>query len=214
MKQYILFDNDGILVDTEQYYFQSSKEVLEEVGLHLTLPLFREISLIKGEGVWNAFEELKDNEKLVDTLRKKRDLIYNEYLKTQPILIDGVEEKLIELSKDFRMAIVTSSLRENFLTIHNRTGLLKFFEFYITNEDYERSKPFPDPYLLALEKFNISSDQAVVIEDTERGIEAATAANIDSIAIPTELSKESNFTNAALILDSIKELNREKIFSL
>ena len=205
--EYILFDNDGVLVDTEKYYFKASKEVLATVGLNLSIEKFCEISLIKGVGVWEAFpDELSDTE-LVDRLRTKRDRIYNNYLKSEYIAIDGVEDVLRELSSKFRMAIVTSALRDDFLTIHNRTGLLKYFDFYLTNGDYPRSKPDPSPYLKAVERFGCPKESSIIIEDTLRGVMAGKNAEIDTVAIKSELSASIDFSDiATYTVNSIGEL--------
>ncbi len=205
MKKFILFDSDGVLVDTEQYYLRASQDVLSEIGLHLTTDLFREISLIRGTGVWDAFPELTD-ERQIEELRNRRNRLFNEYLKSEPIIIPHVKEVVEELSRKYRMAIVTSALREDFLTVHARSELLPYFEFYLTNGDYPRSKPFPDPWLTALDRFKGKCSDAVVIEDSQRGITAGVAAGITTIAIPTLLTIGSDFTNANFTLSSILEL--------
>lgn len=204
MKKFILFDNDGVLVNTEQYYFSSSREILASVGCDLTLELFIELSLTQGVGVWNGFPHLE--KELVSELRAKRDQRYNDLLKTEPIAVDGVEEILKELSKEYQMAIVTSALRPDFLTIHERTGFLQYFEFFLSNGDYAHSKPSPEPYLAGLNKFGANAADTIVVEDTLRGIRAGNAADIDTIAIPNEMNQADDFSEATYQLQSIKEL--------
>lgn len=204
MKSYLLFDNDGVLVNTEQYYFKSSREILATVGCDLTKELFIELSLTRGVGVWEGFSHLE--KELVDELREKRDTIYNEMLKTEPIAIDGVEEVLQQLSKRYHMAIVTSALRNDFLTIHERTGFLQYFEFFLSNGDYTHSKPSPEPYQVGLNRFGCSANEAVVIEDTLRGIRAGNAADITTIAIPNEMNHSFDFSEATYRINAISEL--------
>lgn len=206
MKKFLLFDNDGILVDTEQYYYRASKEILAEVGLDLTHDIFRDISLIQGKGVWSAFPERLSDPEEVQKLRDKRDLLYRSFLETEPITIPGVEEVINELSKSYRMCIVTSALKGDFLTIHERTGLLSYFEFFLANGEYPRSKPNPDPYLTALEKIGGKPEEAVVIEDSLRGVQAGVNAEITTVAIPTEMTAGSDFSIADHRIKSIKEL--------
>lgn len=204
VKPYLLFDNDGILVNTERYYFKSSREILATVGCDLTLELFIELSLTRGVGVWDGFPHL--DPELVKELRNKRDDIYNEMLRSEPIAIGGVEEVLQELQGTYRMAIVTSALRNDFLTIHERTGFLKYFDFFLSNGDYKCSKPSPEPYLAGLQKFGCKSSEAVVIEDTHRGIRAGNAAGITTIAIPNEMNQNFDFSEATYRLNTISEL--------
>ena len=205
MLTYILFDNDGILVDTEKYYFQASQEVLQTVGLTLTPELFNEVSLNRGVGVWEAFPgELSTNQ--IDSLRDIRDQKYRSLLATEPLMVDGVDEILRELSSRYHLAIITTALREDFETIHARTGLLSYFDFYLTNGDYAHSKPAPDPYLAGIKKIGRNAEEGVVVEDTLRGVRAAKAAGLRVIAIPNSFNKQDDFSEADYQLESIKEL--------
>ncbi len=206
MKNILLFDNDGILVNTERYYFEASRQVLSSIGLTLTRELFVEYSLTQGVGVWNAFPQLTKVEVL--SLRKERDQCYNSLLSTEPIAVDGVEEVLQDLmAREYRMAIVTSSLPHDFLTIHERTGFLKYFEFYLANGDYKASKPDPSPYLTALLRLKARAEHAVVIEDTLRGIRAGNSAGCYTVAIPNHLNSGlSSFEEADSELASIAAL--------
>ncbi len=206
MKKYILFDSDGILVDTEQYYYKASVEILAEIGLDLTFEDFREVSLIQGKGVWNAFPDRLTDEAEISKLRAKRDVLYHSMIESEPISIPNVETVIDELHSEYKMAIVTSALKNDFLAIHERTGFLSRFEFYLANGEYPKGKPNPDPYLTALAKFDGDVSEAVVIEDSLRGVQAGVSAGITTIAIPTEMTKGSDFSIADYVLDSISEL--------
>jgi HAD superfamily hydrolase (TIGR01509 family) len=204
---HILFDNDGILVDTEQYYLKSSQDVLSAEGFNLTEELFIEYSLTKGVGVWDAFPNSFSEKQLVE-LRAQRDSIYNRKLQVEPLEIDGAREVIEELTKSFKLCLVTSALKNDFLTIHKRTGFLKYFEFYLANGDYPRSKPDPSPYLMALDKFGITAENALVVEDTQRGVIAAKKAGIKTVVIPNSLNRKGEFKEADYRLDSIKTLHK------
>ncbi len=206
MKKYILFDSDGILVDTEQYYYKASVEILKEIGLDLTFEDFREVSLIQGKGVWNAFPDRLTDESEIAELRAKRDVLYHSMIQSEPISIPNVETVIDELHSEYKMAIVTSALKNDFLAIHKRTGFLNRFEFFLANGEYPKGKPNPDPYLTALAKFDGDVSEAVVIEDSLRGVQAGVSAGITTIAIPTEMTKGSDFSIADYVLDSISEL--------
>jgi len=206
MKKYILFDSDGILVDTEQYYFKASVEILAEIGLEHTFEDFREVSLIQGKGVWSAFPNRLTDELEIHGLRTKRDILYHSMIQSEPISIPNVAHVIDELQSKYKMAIVTSALKNDFLAIHHRTGFLDRFEFYLANGEYPRGKPNPDPYLTALAKFGGAPEEAVVIEDSFRGVQAGVSAGITTIAIPTEMTKGSDFSIADHVLDSIDDL--------
>ena len=104
------------------------------------------------------------------------------------------------------MGIVTSSRRDHFDVIHAKTDLLRYFDFVLTAGDFPRTKPHPDPYLLAIERSGVAQAECIAIEDSERGLEAATLAGIRCIAIPTMLTRSCSFEGAHRVLDSIREV--------
>jgi len=112
----VLWDNDGVLVDTEGLYFQACKQVLGSVGIDLTLDHFKEISLRRGESTFVLAAEQGIDADTVSRLRKERDRIYAELLASRCPVIDGVEEVLRSLHGRVRMGVVTSARRQHFET--------------------------------------------------------------------------------------------------
>lgn len=197
----ILWDNDGVLVDTEGMYFQACREVLGSIGIDLTLAQFKEISLRRGEStfVLAADQDLSADE--VAQLRKQRDQRYGDLLRTQPVVIDGVEDVLRSLYGRARMGIVTSSQRQHFEAIHETSGLTRYMDFTLTREDYVQSKPAPEPYLTAMQRHGLRPDQCVVVEDSERGLASATAAGVDCIVVLSQWTRDGDFSDAVAVVE-------------
>ena len=126
---------------------------------------------------------------------------------TEPCLIEGVEETLRSLHGRVRMGVVTSSRRQHFEIAHARTGLRKYLDFVLTLEDYRQAKPNPDPYLTAINRYRLQPDQCIVVEDSERGLAAATAAGLDCLIVRTEWSKDGDFSKACCIVDSVADVS-------
>jgi HAD superfamily hydrolase (TIGR01509 family) len=201
----ILWDNDGILVETEHLYMEATRRVLASVGFDLTKELFRQHFLQSSQGVWHL--ALAENPKLdVEALKAQRGELYSELLQTEDILIPGVTDVLEQLKGGFRMAVVTSSRKEHFNIIHERSGLLGYFEFVLASGVYPRSKPDPSPYQMGVEKIGLPHSKCLAIEDSERGLRSAKAAGIDCWCIPSHLTKDSDFSLADRVLDSISRL--------
>jgi HAD superfamily hydrolase (TIGR01509 family) len=203
--QYLFWDNDGVLVDTEYLYYQASAEVLAEVNIHLTREQFIDISLQQGQSVFDLARHRYRPDR-IDRLRERRNRRYSDLLRQGVPPMAGVTETLQQLHGQVKMAIVTSSQRRHFDLIHRHTELLGFFDFILTREDYTYSKPHPEPYLTALDKSNCAPRHCVVIEDSERGLHAAVAAGLNCVVIPGELNRQSNLTAAAKILKNISDL--------
>ena len=202
----ILWDNDGVLVDTERWYFQATREVFADVGIDLTVELYFEYFLSRSGGAWHLAAARGITEAKIATLRHARNERYQGLLEQESITIPGVRETLQALRPHLAMGIVTSSRRTHFETIHRRTGLLQYFDFMLTLEDYARSKPAPDPYLAAIVRSGLPGDRCLAIEDAPRGLLASRAAGLDCWVIPTEFTRTANFTGATRILDKIADV--------
>lgn len=205
----VFWDNDGVLVDTERLYFQATRELLLQAGVTLTEELFRRISLTEGR---SAFDLAKANgvpQERIDRLHEERNRRYTELLNRGVRILEGVEETLASLRGTVTMAIVTSSRRVHFDAIHAGTGLIPYFDFILAREDYTQSKPDPEPYLTALKISGCSPEEALVIEDSPRGLAAAVAAGIRCLVVPNDLTKGSPFTGAWRILSQCREIPAE-----
>ena len=206
MKKAILWDNDGVLVDTEHLYFQATREVLAPVGVDLTEDLYRELLLVQAKGAWHLAREQGVSEADVAALKKARDTRYSELLATESIVLPESYQTLRRLHGSFRMGIVTSSQKQHFDIIHRRTGMLELVEFTVASGDYTHSKPDPEPYLVALDRLGLPPEACVVVEDSLRGLTAARGAGIDCYVVPTALTRGSDFSGAVKVLDRVSQV--------
>lgn len=202
----ILWDNDGVLVDTERFYFQATREVFAGAGIDLTAEVYFEYFLSRSGGTSHLASAHGVSEAGIAAMIGARNERYLQMLEQELITIAGVRETLAELRPHFIMGIVTSSRREHFEAIHRRTGLLEFFDFAITHEDYARSKPAPDPYLAAVARSGLPAGRCLAIEDAPRGLIAARAAALDCWVIPTELTRGAPFPGAARVLGQVADV--------
>ncbi|MGE5862018.1 MAG: HAD family hydrolase [Ignavibacteria bacterium] len=202
----IFWDNDGILVNTEELYFKANRQVLSAIGITLTKEKFIEFFLIQGRGAWHLAEEKGITKNEIEALRQKRNHLYTEMLSNGNLIIKGVPGVLSRLRAKYKMGLVTSCRRNHLEIIHKNTELLKYFEFIITSDECKITKPDPEPYLMAVEKSGLKKEECIVIEDSERGLLAASAAGLKCIVIPTGLTRNGNFKNAFMILKNIKEV--------
>jgi len=202
----ILWDNDGVLVDTERLYYRATRQVLAAAGVDLTPELYRELFLVQGRGAWHLAAEKGMAPAEVAGLRQRRNEVYGELLRGEPLVIDGVRETLAVLRGRCLMGIVTSSRKDHLQLIHESTGLLPHFAFVVANGDYQESKPHPQPYLKALARSGYRPDECLAVEDSQRGLLAARAAEIRCAVVPTDFTRGSDFTGAQAVLTSVREL--------
>ncbi|WP_205326893.1 HAD family phosphatase [Glycomyces sp. YM15] len=205
MKQCVLFDHDGVLVDTEAWYYKAGERALADVGFTLDKERYLR-DMTRSAGTWAQARAAGIDERTIDRQRRVRDEYYQEYLRTEAIEIEGVVEALAELSKHVRMAIVTTAKRVDFELIHEHRQIRQFMEFVLVREDYALSKPHPEPYLTGLRRLGAAKEATLVVEDSSRGLQSAVAAGIDCVIVHNDFTKGHDFSRASHRIETLIEL--------
>lgn len=203
--RYLLWDHDGVLVDTERWYFEATRETLARIGVSLSKDIYLEY-MTEGRSCWDLARAHGLFDREVDLRRAERDALYQEFLRSKPIEIEGVRAVLTALAPRHRMAIITTARRSDLEVIHSDRDLLRHFEFVLTIEDYRRAKPDPDPYLAGLARFGAQPDEALVLEDSARGLASARAAGIRCLIVQNPFTASQNFGEAWRVVDSIRDV--------
>lgn len=205
MKQYVLFDHDGVLVDTEPWYYRAGERALADVGFTQDRGRYLR-DMHHGQATWAQARAAGIDEATIDRQRAVRDRYYQEYLRTEAIEIDGVLDVLAALAPHVRMAIVTTSRRVDFDLIHEGRDILPFMDVVLVREDYVRAKPHPEPYLTALRALGAVPEEALVVEDSSRGLAAAVAAGIDCAVVHHDFTASQDFSAATHRIRTLAEL--------
>ena len=205
MKKYILFDHDGVLVDTEFWYHKAGERALADIGFTLDKDQYLR-DMTRSLGTWAQAIAAGIDELTIDRQREVRNVYYQEYLRTEAIEIEGVVETLAELSKYVRMAIVTTAKRVDFEIIHEKRQIRQFMDFILVREDYKLSKPHPEPYLVGLKNFGATKEETLVVEDSSRGLNSAVAAGIDCAIVYNDFTKSHDFSQASYRIATLIEL--------
>ncbi len=204
MITHLLFDHDGVLVDTEKWYFKATSEALARLDVTMTFDTYKQ-HLIDGASSWAAAIKHGIPETEIDAARAWRDDRYQFYLQHQDIDIPGVADVLNELRVTFQMAVITTSRRADFELIHRDRTLLNQMAFVLCREDYNKAKPHAEPYEAGLGRFGIAPNNAIVIEDSMRGLAAAEAAGIRTIKVHNEFVAHQR-ASADYDIQTIQEL--------
>jgi HAD superfamily hydrolase (TIGR01509 family) len=205
VKKFVLFDHDGVLVNTEVWYYKAGERALADIGVNLNKDQYLQ-NTNEGLGTWAEARAAGIDEQSISTLRERRNAYYQEYLKTRPIDIDGVVENLRELSQIVRMAIVTTSKRVDFEVIHESRQITQFMDFILVREDYEHTKPHPEPYLTGLQRFGATREETLVVEDSLRGLNSARAAGIDCVVVHNDFTNGPDHSRANGHIETLAEL--------
>ncbi len=204
-KRFILWDHDGVLVDTERWYYAALHEAMLPLGVDFDQATYLEY-MAEGRTYWDLAVARGATPDDITRQRAVRNRLYQDYIQREAIEIPGVAEVLEQLSPEYRMAVVTTSRRVDFELIHRSRDLLKRMEFVLTIEDYAEAKPHPAPYLAALARFGAEPAEAVAVEDSSRGLKSAVAAGLDCIIIRHPFTAAQDFSAAKQMVDSIRDL--------
>jgi HAD superfamily hydrolase (TIGR01509 family) len=205
VKNYLLFDHDGVLVDTERWYHRAAERAFAQLGLTLDPEQYQR-DMVAGAGSWAQARAAGVAESVIDRLRAARDTYYHEYLQTEDIEIPGVLDVLAELSAHVRMAIVTTSKRADFEFIHRARRITAHMDFVLTREDYRQAKPHPEPYLTGLQRFGARTEEVLVVEDSARGLRSAVAAGLDCAVVHHDFTATHDFSLARHRITTLAEL--------
>ncbi len=184
----VLFDNDGVLIDSESVFFALTRDALATAGVGLHPAYWARHYLGNGLKSMEVAESLGLSPSIADEVIELRNRQFMARLQEGFSPITGVMETLSALRPLVRMALVTGSPRDKLLLAHQETELLPLFDCVITSDDYTHSKPHPAPYRTAMERLGIEAGECLAVEDSPRGLNAAHAAGIRCLLIPTPLT--------------------------
>jgi HAD superfamily hydrolase (TIGR01509 family) len=202
----ILFDSDGVLAHTEELFFEINNNGFVEMGIPYTRQDFENHTFITNLGTTGFMKELGCNDDQIEQFRTKRNLRWQEAI-TQTNVVDSSAEELFAVLKvKYQIGIVTNTNRENFDKTYHDSNIPKLADFVVTREDYTNGKPEPDGYLKALEIAGCEPEEAIVVEDSPRGIVAAKVALIKTVAIPNPVIKELDVSEADHQIKSLVDL--------
>jgi beta-phosphoglucomutase len=187
----ILFDMDGVLVDSMKYHMQSWKQLLEKYGIFVTERFIYEHEGAMGvdiiQDLFHKTGLAADGDQIMEIYDQQNRIFREEYLAKVRLypetlsLIDGFQRR------GLRLGLVTSSRMNLVQQIWEDHQILELFDTIVTADDVTRFKPNPDPYLKALEKLNQEPEGCLVVENAPAGIEAAKAAGLTCYAIASTL---------------------------
>lgn len=206
MVEAILWDNDGVLVDTEGLFYEATRVVFARAGVDFPLELYLDHSMRQGRSTLELLAAQGWSPQQVDALRDERNLIYADLLRTECSIFPNVLPVLQTFSGRLRMAVVTSSRREHLEITHARNGLHGFFEFILAADDYRYFKPHPEPYLVGLQRLGLPADRCVAVEDSERGLVSALAAGLRCIVVPNQITQSCTFPGATAIVPDFSSI--------
>ena len=201
----VCFDLDGTLVDTERLQWQAYRRVLAAYGADLDLDAYRRhFTAVAGGAEWACRRWTLPVD--AAALRARKAIVYRDLIAAGAPAMPGARACLERLHGDWPLAVVTNSTRTEAAVLLGALDLDALFDAVIAREDHVEAKPAPDAYLAAAAALGRAPAQCVAVEDTPRGVRAARAAGLRVVAVPSELTADQDFSDAARRLDGLDAL--------
>ncbi len=210
MLQTVIFDMDGVIVDTEPVHKHAYYQHFKLLGIDVSSEIF---ATFTGNSTKNVFEKIKDHFGIIEdttTLIEKKRSLFNAAFDTKEdlFLLDGVADLIKQLHQNgIQLILASSSSKVTISRVFNRFNLHPYFSHIISGEDFQQSKPNPAIFLESVRLSNSKKENCIVIEDSTNGIKAAHAAGIFCVGYRSINSKKQDYSLANVVIDNFEELD-------
>jgi beta-phosphoglucomutase len=224
MLKAVVFDFDGIIVDSEPLHYRAFQRILEPMGLGFTWEEY--VDRYMGFDDRDAFHEAFSAKGLHLDVARQAELVFAKAAVFQEVIKDGVEpypgvvELVSALSGKVPLALCSGALRSDIVPVLGLLSLTEAFDSMVTADEVLSSKPDPESYLLAVERLRlkfpgnaITHAESVAIEDTPAGIASATGAGLAVLAV-TNSYPPAELLKATRIVDSLAGIDLEQLSQL
>ena len=209
----IVFDFDGLMVDTETSSYESWREIYAQHGAELSLDVWVDCIGRPG-GYFDApahLEKLTGRDIDRQTLRAEQKRRFNEMNSLKP-LRPGVHDYLLEARRlGLSVGLASSATGKRVREHLEHLRVLEYFSATKCLEDTTKHKPDPEPFLAAAEALGVAPREAVAFEDSPHGVASAKAAGLLCVAVPNPITRALNFEQADILLESMAAMTLEEL---
>ena len=211
----VLFDMDGLIVDTEPIHFKAFRAYMAQFGIDIPESLMPQFIGYTEADNLRDLKQKYDIDAPLEEMVANRGAIYLQLVKTEPLKVfpgfwelseearrRGLEQAVVSSANAEQVTIV---LRRLFEDNPAKGSPETYFDAIITGEDITTNKPAPDIYLLAAERLGLPSSECLAFEDTPPGVQSAASAGMTVIAVPNEYTRSLTFPGAMQVIDSLKD---------
>jgi len=204
----VIFDMDGVMIDSEPLWEKTERILLAKRNIEYT-PVYRDriVGLNQNDSGRLLIETFELEEEVEDIISERVEIlteIYEEELEVVAELIPLLDDLR---DANFKLAVASSSPLRVINFVLDMFLLHEYFPIVVSGECTERGKPHPDIYLHTAKKLEVTSSECVAIEDSINGVKSAKSAGMYCIAVPDKRLSQTEFQNADLIVSNLKRIS-------
>ena len=213
----VIFDMDGVIVDTEPVHHYAYHQHFKHLNIDVTKEMY---SSFTGNSTKNVYQRLKETfdilDEVEDLVQKKRSLFNDAFDEKEDLdLLPGVRELIVDLhTNGIQLILASSASKVTIERVFRRFGLHQYFTHIVSGEDFPKSKPHPAIFEHAASLSVAPKDECIVIEDSTNGIKAAKAAGIYCVGYISEHSHLQELAEADIVVNNFKDLDFERVKNL
>lgn len=213
----VIFDMDGVIINSEPIYREIEAMMFRELGIKLSEDEHNLYVGTKTADMWLGIKEKYNLKQPVDVLVKLEAKNFRDYVESAGKIehMPGVKELIADLfSEGVKLALASSSLRDDIDTVVKYLELGQFFSVIVSGEDVNMGKPAPDIFKRAVDLLGLLPKECVAIEDSKNGILAAKAAGIKCVGFKNNLFQGQDLSMADMVVTDFRELDTEMLKQL
>ena len=203
----IIFDMDGLMIDSERVTFECYQERLKDMNLTMDEEFYKTLLGKPIKGIYQRFYDVYGNDFPIQNVIQDVHQLMAERFETEGVPVKKGLVELLHYLKDnnYKTIVATSSNRDRVDKILAQAKITEFFDDSICGDEVTKGKPNPEVFLKSCQKLGVNVDEAIVLEDSEAGIQASYDANIKVICIPDMKYPEKQYEEKTFKI--LKDLN-------
>lgn len=209
MLKAVIFDMDGVIIDSEPLHYEVNQQIFENYGLNISEQEYSSFIGISNQQMWTTIKakyQISLTVSALVELQQKGNLDYLKNSDEKPM--PGILKLLNDLQiHRVKIGLASSSPREYIDLVLKKFAMASFFQVVVSGEDVKNSKPAPDIFLQASKLINTKPEDCLVIEDSNHGVISAKSAGMKCIGFRNKNSGNQDLSKADLIIDKLDDLN-------
>lgn len=203
----VIFDMDGLMIDSERVTFECYQEILKGMNLTMDEEFYKTLLGKPLKGIYQRFYDVYGNDFPIEDVIKDVHALMAQRFETEGVPVKTGLKSLLEYLKtnNYKTIVATSSNRDRVDTILAQAQITDYFDDSICGDEVTKGKPNPEVFLKSCQKLGVSVDEAIVLEDSEAGIQASYDAGIKVICIPDMKYPEKQYEEKTFKI--FKDLN-------